>query len=571
MERNYKLLATSLIAFSFNLVNAQCPVPSSVTASPTSLCAGASTSLNATATGATISWFNVPTAGTSLGTSGSGANIAFTPTATTTYYAESFNIGGVVTFSYTGALQNYTVPVGVTSVTVDAYGASGHGLLGYGGRVQAIYPVTPGTVLQINVGGAGTAISGGFNGGGNGSGSSSYGSGGGASDIRLTPYALANRVIVAGGGGGSGSNCGTHTAEGGDGGGLIGISGCVYSCSSCQYTGAGGTQSAGGIAGPTAHSNCGGNQNGLFGQGGSNLGGSGTGGGGGYYGGGSGCYEGAGGGSSYTAPSATSVIHTQGVRIGNGLITLTLGNACTSISRTAITVSVNAIPTVSVTSGAVCAGNSYTMVASGAGSYTYTGGSAVVTPTANTSYSVTGTSAFGCVASNTAVSTVTVNANPSVVASTSNTLICSGESVVLTASTSATSYTWNTGATTMSVSVSPTVTSTYTVNVSNAAACVASSTVLITVNACVGINEILANSISVYPNPNNGILNINLTSELSKNSSLEIYDALGKLVSKHTLANELNTLNISALTNGVYTFKVLNNSKLVKIGKLVKQ
>ena len=79
------------------------------------------------------------------------------------------------------------------------------------------------------------------------------------------------------------------------------------------------------------------------------------------------------------------------------------------------------------------------------------------------------------------------------------------------------------------------------------------------------------NSISVYPNPNTGILNINLTSELAHNSTLEVYDALGKLVVKHSLDNELNTLNISNLTNGIYTFKVLNNSNLVKVGKLIKQ
>jgi hypothetical protein len=195
----------------------------------------------------------------------------------------------------------------------------------------------------------------------------------------------------------------------------------------------------------------------------------------------------------------------------------------------------------------------------------------VVTPTANTSYSVTGTSTLGCASSNTAVSTVTVNSNPTVAASTSNSLICVGQSVVLTASTSATSYTWNTGATTLSVSVSPTVTSTYTVNVSNAAACVASSTVIVTVSLCTGINEILENAVSVYPNPANGVINIDLTSELTKNSSLEVYDALGKLVVKQVLANELNSINISTLSNGVYTFKVLNDSKLVKMGKLIKE
>ena len=573
MKKNYKILSVSLIAIAINSANAQCPTPTLVTATPSVICAGSTTSLNATAVGASINWFTAPVGGVSLGTSASGANFSISPVTTTTYYAGSASSAvSSLTFAYTGAVQSYTVPAGVTSVTVDAYGAAGYGALGYGGRVQAVYPVTAGAVLQIKVGGAGTETLGGYNGGGDAGANVGYGSGGGASDIRLTPYALADRVIVAGGGGGTGSNCGTNTAEGGDGGGLIGGSGCVYSCSDCQYTGAGGTQFAGGISGPTAHGSCTGNQNGSLGQGGSNTtAGYGTGGGGGYYGGGSGCFEGAGGGSSFTAITATGVIHTPGVRVGNGQVILTLNNPCASAIRTAVLVTVNATPTVSVTSGAICAGGSYTMVASGAGTYTYSGGSAVVTPTANTSYSVTGTSTLGCVGSNTAVSSVTVNANPTVAASTSNSLICVGQSVVLTASTSATSYTWNTGATTMSVSVSPTVTSTYTVNVSNATACVASSTVIVTVSPCTGINEILENAVSVYPNPANGVINVDLTSELTKNSTLEVYDALGKLVVKQVLANELNSINISTLSNGIYTFKVLNNSKLVKMGKLIKE
>ncbi len=240
------------------------------------------------------------------------------------------------TFNYTGAVQTYTVPVGCTSITVDAYGGAGFGLQGYGGSVQATHPVTPGEVLNVYVGGTGSETAGGFNGGGNPGSNTGYAGGGGASDIRRGGNTLNDRIIVAGGGGGSGSNCGTWTAEGGHGGGLTGGSGCLFSCSDCQYTGSGGTQAAGGIAGPTSHTYCTGNTNGSFGIGGSNtVQGYGSGGGGGYYGGGSGCFEGAGGGSSYTSPLATSVTHTQGVRQGNGMIVITpvISAPCTSPSN----------------------------------------------------------------------------------------------------------------------------------------------------------------------------------------------------------------------------------------------
>ncbi len=230
--------------------------------------------------------------------------------------------------------------------------------------------------------------------------------------------------------------------------------------------------------------------------------------------------------------------------------------------------------TASVTNSVICNGATTILNGAGASTYTWTGGAvngSAFSPTITNTYSVIGSNSLGCVASNTAISSVTVNANPTVAASTSNSLICVGQSVVLTASTSATSYTWNTGATTMSVSVTPSVTSTYTVNVTDVTGCIGSSTIMVTVNTCTGINEIFANSISVYPNPNNGNLNINLTSEVSKNSILEVYDAIGKLVAKEVLSNELNTINISNLDNGIYTFKVLNNVNTIKIGKLVKQ
>src|SRR5687767_3643163 len=112
------------------------------------------------------------------------------------------------TFNYTGAVQTYTVPSCVYSITVDVKGAaggsSGNGTAGSGGRVQATIPVTPSEVLNIYVGGVGqsSTSTGGWNGGG--TGGSASGGGGGASDIRRGGNALSNRVVVAGGGGGAG-------------------------------------------------------------------------------------------------------------------------------------------------------------------------------------------------------------------------------------------------------------------------------------------------------------------------------------------------------------------------------
>ena len=66
------------------------------------------------------------------------------------------------TFIYTGTPQTWTVPDNVTSVFVDAYGASGRFGGGKGGRVQADVTVGPEETLYIYVGGRGQGIEGGF-------------------------------------------------------------------------------------------------------------------------------------------------------------------------------------------------------------------------------------------------------------------------------------------------------------------------------------------------------------------------------------------------------------------------
>ena len=121
-----------------------------------------------------------------------------------------------VTFSYTGAQQSWTVPSGVTSITVDAYGAGGGDSSGNSGgngaRVQTTLTVTPGDILYIYVGETGWDAAHGstpstsFNGGGKGGqsniGTRSGGSGGGQTDIR-TSTSTSDIIMVAAGGGGA--------------------------------------------------------------------------------------------------------------------------------------------------------------------------------------------------------------------------------------------------------------------------------------------------------------------------------------------------------------------------------
>jgi hypothetical protein len=270
------------------------------------------------------------------------------------------------------------------------------------------------------------------------------------------------------------------------------------------------------------------------------------------------------GASTYTYSSGGNVV--SPLATSNYSVTGTSALGCAASNTAISSVVVNATPVIAVNSGTICSGQSFTLTPTGASTYTYSSGGNVVSPLATSNYSVTGTSALGCVASNTAISTVVVNATSSVVASASNTLICLGQSVILTASSTATSYTWNTGATTMTVSVSPTVTSTYSVSVSNVASCVSSSSVMVNVNTCTGIEDDIINSIVVYPNPNNGLFTI----ELNETTQVMITTIFGQVILTETVMAGKQTFDIKNHANGIYFVKLIKDGKQQTI-KLIKE
>ena len=142
---------------------------------------------------------------------------------------------GADTFYYTGSSQNFTVPNGVTTVTIETRGAQGAqgngGAGGMGARMIGDFTVVPGQILSVIVGGSGTT-------------SQNAGGGGGGSGVidGNTP------LCIAGGGGGGAVNeigqPGLTTTSGGNSSGLGGTAGNGgqkgYSSGDCGWAGGGG-------------------------------------------------------------------------------------------------------------------------------------------------------------------------------------------------------------------------------------------------------------------------------------------------------------------------------------------
>lgn len=193
---------------------------------------------------------------------------------------------------------------------------------------------------------------------------------------------------------------------------------------------------------------------------------------------------------------ATSYAWTGGITNGTSFTiassssyTVTGSNACGSATA-AISVSIHPLPSVTAIASTptLCSGNTVTMTGVGtATSYAWSSNPVVpglangvgIFPSANTSFTVIGTSALSC--TNSAVNTVTVVTTPALAPTSSPTLICKGSSSNLSA-TGATNYNWIPGGfTTSGITVSPTITTTYTLTKSNAN-CVDIKTITLYVN-----------------------------------------------------------------------------------------
>ncbi len=181
---------------------------------------------------------------------------------------------------------------------------------------------------------------------------------------------------------------------------------------------------------------------------------------------------------SYTISGGSAVVSPTSTTTYSVLGTSTAG--CISSSFAISNVTVNPIPVITVGSGTVCQGGSFTLVPAGASGYTFSSGSNIVTPSVTTSYSVTGTSSAGCAASNTAVATVSVYSLPSLSIS-AQASVCSGYTTTMTAS-GATTYSWSNGATGSAITITPQANTAFTVTGYSGQGCISSGTVAIFVN-----------------------------------------------------------------------------------------
>jgi hypothetical protein len=315
-------------------------------------------------------------------------------------------------------------------------------------------------------------------------------------------------------------------------------------------------------------------------------------------------------------------------------ITGTSAEGCLSASAAVSNVTVNALPLITVNNGTICLGQVFTMVPTGASSYTFSNGSNTASPSANTDYTVTGTSSEGCLSPVPAIASVTVYSLP--VISVNSGSICSGQIFTIVPA-GAITYTFANGSNT----VSPVTTTNYAVTGTDQLGCVSASAAVssITVHAlpiviistssqtiCAGETAILtasgANTYSwsggstndsLFVSPavtstfavtgidNNGCSNTNIITqnvdacagingeelssmitvypnpnngeffiETEEEMDLSVYTSVGQLILETHLYTGNNQINLGKYANGFYTLQVNGVQKTVRV-KVVKQ
>ncbi len=210
----------------------------------------------------------------------------------------------------------------------------------------------------------------------------------------------------------------------------------------------------------------------------------------------------------------------------------------------------------------LCFGNSSTLTASGAATYTWSDNSnndtLLVTPQSTSSYTISANSGPGCWASK--IVNVQVNPLPLITISPPGATVCPGEFMTLQA-IGVQSFTWQPGNSNSPIlMINPTQSTIYQVTGVDLFGCSNTASATVIVDPCQGLREQVSEILTrIYPNPTNGRLNLQFSS--SDQKEITVLNSLAQEVFFKVSVSDTEQLDLGFVARGIYFVTVKQGNK----------
>ncbi|HKR07076.1 MAG TPA: LamG-like jellyroll fold domain-containing protein [Bacteroidia bacterium] len=276
-------------------------------------------------------------------------------------------------------------------------------------------------------------------------------------------------------------------------------------------------------------------------------------------------------------PGATN--STWSAAIG-GSYTAMVTNACGSSTSSPLIVTVNPLPSATITPAGpttFCSGGSVVLNAQAGANkiYQWKKGANLISGATLSSYTATTGGNYrvivtntvtGCSKTTNSATVVTVNALPAATITPQGpTTFCAGGSVVLQANTGAgLTCKWKKGSSFISGATlsnyTATIAGNYRVQVTNSSGCSKTSALVAVSVPCKEAETILSENVfdvKVFPNPSSGDFVFKISNAANEKISISVYDMLGKLILSESITNSQFTIRNPKLVPGVYSAEII--------------